>query len=387
LLGSVASVLLLLGSGVASATTVHPNTISVNLSSYGALCNGTHDDRPALASALSAVQAAGGGTITVPSGTCRIVQTASIVFTGVTGPVTIQGASSTSTLSLDTDVAGAYRELLRIFGSNVVLQNLNLTRSSNVFAVFLKVWNTTGFTLNNVMIDGKKNTIGGADVNAIELSAGSGQTLSDMHINGSTIKNSTFGLFQNSSTLGTVNGVTVDHSTFTNNYFDDLEFNAPNSSMSNITVTNSSFSNNQYSDPSGQAGIGVGLANVQTAKVQNNTFNGYFYAPVHIEDRSSHITVDGNQFFNSFKLALNYASMVQIINNSHFITVTNNTFDTSGNTNEIWCVYAGAGGGTAPPSDISITGNTFKLRPLAHDLANYSSPNVTISGNTYVALP
>jgi len=54
-----------------------------------------------------------------------------------------------------------------------------------------------------------------------------------MHINGSTIKNSTFGLFQNSSTLGTVNGVTVDHSTFTNNYFDDLEFNAPNSSMSN----------------------------------------------------------------------------------------------------------------------------------------------------------
>jgi hypothetical protein len=383
ILGTVVVLLAVAGSTTASAA-----DIAVNLGSYGALCDGVHDDRPALEAAIADVQAAGGGTITVPSGTCRIIQTASTIFTPISGPVTILGASPDATLSLDSDVVGDYRELFRVLGDNIVLKDLKLTRSRDVFTVLLKVFGSSGFTLDNVVIDGRQDVIGGADFDAIQLSGGAGETISDLHIDGTTIKNATFGLFQANDTRGTVDGVTVDHSTFTGNFGDDLEFNAPESSMSNITVTNSSFTNNKFTDPSVANGIGVGFANVQTAKVQNNDFSGYTYDPVHIEDRSSHITVDNNRFANSFTAELDFASMIFIVDNSHYISVTNNTFDTSANTNAVACVYASSGGSPAgPPSDITITGNTFKLRPNTTDFANYGATNITMSDNTYVTLP
>lgn len=372
---------------VTGSGTAYAMTVSVNLSDYGALCNGSHDDQPALVAALDDVQSAGGGAITVPSGTCRIVQTGSTIFTPVTTPVTFQGASSTSTLGLDSDVVGDYRELFRIMADDIVLKNLKLTRSRDVFTVLLNVFGSARFTLDNVVIDGRQDTINGADFDAIQLAAGAGETISDMKITRTTVRNTTFGLFQANDTQGTVDGITVDQSTFTGNFGDDLEFNAPNSSMSNITVTNSSFTNNKFTDPSVSAGIGVGLANVQTAKLQGNTFSGYTYDPVHIEDRSRQITVDNNKFSNSFTAPLDYASMVFIINDSHFISVTNNTFDTAANDNEVACVYASSGGGTGPPSDITITGNTFKLRPNASDFANYGATGITMGNNTYVTLP
>jgi len=94
-----------------------------------------------------------------------------------------------------------------------------------------------------------------------------------------------------------------------------------------------------------------------------------------------------NHFANSFKLVRNYASMVFIINDSHFVTVRHNVFDSSGNTNEVWCVYAGAGGGVAPPSYVTITDNTFLLRPNAHVIGNYDAGHVVLERNIVRQIP
>ena len=236
------------------------------------------------------------------------------------------------------------------------------------------------------MLDGRQNTIGG-DGEGIELSGDAGEVISDVKITNATITNCAYGLFQASPTLVTVHNVSVDHATFVGNHDDDLEFNAPSSTMTAIRVTHSTFRDNTYTDPSADAGFGVGLAHVRDALLRNNSFNGYRYDPVHIEDRSGHITVDGNTFKNSFTAPLNYASHVFIVDNSHVIKITGNTFDTRGATNDIAAVYTSAGGGTAAPSDITITGNTFILRPHAVELANYGSPHVVLENNIVRHVP
>jgi len=78
---------------------------------------------------------------------------------------------------------------------------------------------------------------------------------------------------------------------------------------------------------------------------------------------------------------------VFIVDNSHVIKITGNTFDTRGATNDIAAVYTSAGGGTAAPSDITITGNTFILRPHAVELANYGSPHVVLENNIVRHVP
>lgn len=390
---TVGATALLLGAGVAAAA-VRPAVITVNMSSYGATCNGTHNDQPALDAAVTAVRNAGGGTVIVPAGNCRIVQTAGHIYTSLSTPVTIQGSSTTassSTLSLATDDVNGYRELFDISGSNVVLKNLTISRPSNAYAVFLDVVAGSGFKLTNVVIDGHQNTVNGNEIHGVKLTPAAGATISTSSFSKVTIKNTLFGLFEangSPGTVGTVNGFTVDQSTFTGNYDDDLEFNSPYGSMANVTVTNSAFSNNRFSDPADYAGKGVGFANVQTGKIQNNTFSGYKFDPIHIEDRSSHITVDHNQISNAFTTALDFASHVFIVNDVHYVTISNNTFDTSANTNAIACIYASPGGaGLTAPSNITVTGNTFKLRPNATDTADYTSDGMAKSNNTYVSLP
>jgi len=86
----------------------------VSLGSFGARCDGQHDDKAALEAALADVHQHGGGTLVIPTGTCRIVQTAASSITSLQGPITLRGATSAATLSLDTDAPdrpGDFREL------------------------------------------------------------------------------------------------------------------------------------------------------------------------------------------------------------------------------------------------------------------------------------
>jgi len=375
-----------LGAGGRAAKNDAAKNYTANVTDFGARCNGRHDDKQAFEAALAAVHAHGGGTLLIPAGNCRIVQTEASSSTELRGPVTIKGVSAAATISLDRDVPDSFRELFKVTGRGVKVSAIHLVRASAGLSVLLDIYGSHGFRMDNVVLDGRQNTIGG-DGHGIELSGDVGTVISDVKITNSTIKNSAYGLFQASSTLATVHNVAVDHSTFVGNHDDDLEFNAPASTMTTIRVTNSTFRNNTYTDPSAGAGFGVGLAHVRDALLRNNSFNGYRYDPVHIEDRSGHVTVDGNTFKNSFTAPLDYASHVFIVDDSHAITITSNTFDTRGATNDIASVYTSAGGGTAPPRDITITGNTFILRPHAVELANYGSPHVVLKNNTVRHVP
>jgi len=375
-----------LGAGGRAAKNDAAKNYTANVTDFGARCNGRHDDKQAFEAALAAVHAHGGGTLLIPAGNCRIVQTEASSSTELRGPVTIKGVSAAATISLDRDVPDSFRELFKVTGRGVKVSAIHLVRASAGLSVLLDIYGSHGFRMDNVVLDGRQNTIGG-DGHGIELSGDVGTVISDVKITNSTIKNSAYGLFQASSTLATVHNVAVDHSTFVGNHDDDLEFNAPASTMTTIRVTNSTFRNNTYTDPSAGAGFGVGLAHVRDALLRNNSFNGYRYDPVHIEDRSGHVTVDGNTFKNSFTAPLDYASHVFIVDDSHAITIMSNTFDTRGATNDIASVYTSAGGGTAPPRDITITGNTFILRPHAVELANYGSPHVVLKNNTVRHVP
>lgn len=367
---------------------VAPSGYTVNLTDFGATCDGSHNDQPALQAAVDDVTSKGGGTVMVPAKTCRMIQTAGSVFTSINGNVSIQGASNAATLALDTDTQGEYRELFRITGgTNISFKNLQMVRASNVYGIFVDVYAANGLSFDNVTMNGKKNSINGADIHGIAVFGASPNKVSNVKMTNSTIRETDFGMFQDSSVTTIVDGWTVDHSNFEDNYDDDLEFNAPNSSMSNINVTNSSFTNSHASDTSAPSGFAIGFANVQHGSMKNNTISGYNFDPIHIEDRSSDITVDGNNISKSFLSgATDYASHVFVINQSHDIKIINNTFDTSANTNKLDCIYLGQGGGAGPVSNITISGNTFKLKTNANAVGQYGADNVTIGQNTTINL-
>lgn len=358
--------------------------VTADLASYGAACDGTTNDQPALQQAANDMAGRGGGVVTV-SGTCRIVQTASATFTTIAGPVTIRGVTDGATLRLDTDQPGAYRQLFRVSGDDVAFEDVTLARAADIYGIMIGLNGPADLSLDNVLLDGHKNRYPGTTFHGIAIFGDSGD-VRNARMTRTTIRNTDFALFQPSNVTTATDGFTVDRSTFTGNHADDLEFNSPNARMTNITVTNSRFSDNRAADERHIAGFGVGLANVQNALIQGNTFDGYRFEPVHIEDRSADVTVHDNAFTDSFTAPLNFASHVFVVAGSHHITITGNTFDTSANDNRIDCVYLGSGGGAAIDS-VRVRDNTFLLRPNASAIGQYGVTNVEESGNTATPLP
>ena len=375
--------LALMGCGIlpAAAPPSPNNENTVLLTAYGATCDGQHNDQLALQAALNEVSSKGGGVVVVPPATCRILQTESAPWTNLTGPVTIRGASSLSTLSLDSDQPSAYRELFRISGTDPSLQGVRLVRAGDTYGVMVNIGASTNLSFDSVVIDGKKDVYGARVFHGISLGGSSGELIKDVSMVNSTIENVDFGLFQASNIRSTMDGFRVDSSTFIRNHADDLELNAPEGAITHISVTRSRFLDNKKPADSFGSGFGVGLANVQHVLIEKNTFKGYRYEPIHIEDRSGFVTIRDNSFSDSFTVPVNWASHVLVIGSSHDITITSNAFDTTANKNSIDCVYLGAGGGLTAPDRVWVTGNTFKLRPSAEVIAVYGATNVTTSSN------
>jgi len=358
---------------------------SVNLKDFGALCNGVRDERPAFEAAIEDLMNKGGGVLNIPAGDCKVVHTQAALFRWIGDNITIRGVPGASRVSLHSDDPTAYRELFRIEGDNVAFEDLQLVKATPAGGVMLKVYPSSNLRLTRVTMDGGGEEFG-RGLHAMELAGPPGGQFKNILIEDSTIRDFEFGLFQTNAAESIVDGFTVRRSSFTGNYLDDLEFNAPSGTMVNVVVTDSTFRDNR-SDGSG-SGFGVGLANVQHARLENNTFEGYPAEPVHIEDRSSDILVKGNSFKDSYHVNNDWASHVFIISASKFVTIENNTFDTAANTLAMQCIYIGSGGAAPVPSDIAIRNNIFRLRPIAKAVQTYNDPpRVTQSGNTTVNLP
>lgn len=64
------------------------------------------------------------------------------------------------------------------------------------------------------------------------------------------------------------------------------------------------------------------------------------------------------------------------------MTVTNNIFDLTGETNQFYGVYVGPGGNFPNPYNVAISHNIFKLRTNAVALYNPGIATVTFTNNT-----
>jgi hypothetical protein len=359
----------------------------VNAKTYGALCDGSHDDRPAIVRALGYLSSKGGGTLTIPAGNCRFLQTGTSGVTGVGANISIRGTgASTSRLMLACDSRDSYREMFRISGGNVSIENVSLVRSTACAGVMIALRPYTGFTLRNVIMDGQYQ-LGGGGMHALIQPHLSSGTYKNISLIGTTIKNFPgYGLLQPNSATTATDGIFVDGCTFSGNGSDDLEFNAPNGSMINVTVKNSKFLNNRHVGSG--AGFAIGMANVENVMLSNNLFDGYNIEPIHIENHSSNVTVQDSSFKRSFLESRSWASHVNAMSGVQNVTIRRNTFDTSANTHSINVIFVGAGGAGAPePHNVKILSNKFLLRPLSK-MAYYSGiSGVTITGNTVTNIP
>lgn len=100
------------------------------------------------AQSASAVDAQGSIVAAEPSGcrrqTCRIVQTASAVFTSLYGGVTIRGRFAASQLTLDTDDPTQFRELFSVSGAGTGLVDRRLVRARDLYTVMIDIKQSTG---------------------------------------------------------------------------------------------------------------------------------------------------------------------------------------------------------------------------------------------------
>ena len=336
-------------------TTARRPPAALNLRQFGAKGDGVTDDRPALSAAFDVLTRRGGGTLLVPAGEYKIVQTAQTVFCQIPPNTTIQGAGDVSKFTLYADGAG-YCELFRVAGDGVRLRDLMLRRGNEAQGVMVTVFPSDGFAMDGVTAYGLNHRFG-KGMHGMQF--GGGGLITNVAVDRCMFRGFDYGVFQKNEETGTVRGVSVTDSTFWENAADDLEFNAPSGVMTDVTVVGCRFSDN-LSGGKG-AGFGVGLANVQRANVWRNTFDNYGSEPVHLEDRTADVTVSENWFTNCSTRASDWASHVLMITSTKRVKVTGNTFDLTGS--PAVGVYAGPGapGGIEVwPSEIAVTGNTFR---------------------------
>ena len=370
---------------------------TVNVRNVGAVGDGSHDDGPAIRTAVSQVNSAGGGTVYFPAGTYRCVATSALLL-GSNLTVLGDGAAQ-SVIAFE---AAALTTFAQNTGDAVTVKNLTVRRNSDFAAVLFEMLSHNGFTFDGVTLDGRRDIYPNNYCHGLQLGVDNGTASNLKLINGTKLTKISYGLFQANPSTGTTNTIEVRNCTFTQNYNDDLEFNAPNGLMTGITVDSCTFSNNQQ-QVEGQGGFGVGIAHCSNATVSNCTFTDYYHEAVHIEDRSSNIKVLGSTFTRCGKIQ--YAD-IHVVSSSDTVLIQNNTINSADNTsaNFSGCVVCNQAGAGNPPSHITVdnnrincgptngvvfqvntgavTNNTFTTTSAAHDYIDWGSTNITISGNT-----
>lgn len=381
-LAFVCSLVLKTGRPLTAAQATSASSSGVlNVKSYGARGDGQADDRPAFAKALDALEAAGGGTLVVPPGTYKVQATASLMYLPVPANVTIRGTGGASKLVLQSDDPKAYRELLRVTGDHAALEDLHLSRSGTLGSgVIVKFFPCARVVLRGVTIDGQNEAHPG-DVHGIEFAGVPDGRYRDITLDRCTVTRVNYGLFMTNESKAQVKGFIATDCLFQRNRADDLQFNAPSGAMTDITVSGCRFEDNQNTKPSNGAGFGFGLANAQRASLRDCRFENYRCQAVHIEDRSEGVSISGCTFVNCGSEGF---AVINIINNSHGIAISENHFDLRDVKNSFPAVKITTGGPKLTyPSEILVRGNVFKLGARYSGVEAFSVPRLIVADNIF----
>lgn len=274
--------------------------------------------------------------------------------------VSLKGTGASSGFEILSPNSTTYTELFKMKEGNNNLENLVLKRDSNVYGRMLDIENGSSYFFKNIRIDGgRKNSP--TDFAAIALSPQKDYSISNFHLENSSISNTTYGIVEDSKYSGTVENVFILDNSFFKNSATDVELNAPIGVGRNIEVSRNSFSSNEST--SEMAGFGVGIANYSKVKVNKNSFNSYPMNALHIEDRSSEIEVSENSFVKTSYKNTGYAADVIILSGSHEISFHKNFFDATQQENSKSLLLVTRGSTTASsPYGITVYGdNSAKL--------------------------
>jgi hypothetical protein len=329
-------------------------TLNLKDEPFSAVGDGRADDRPALKRAMFASRP--GDTVLIPPGHYRIVLTGGALT--IQQGVTLLGEAGKSVFLLGTDGKNSdYREFLRP-QSDVLLEGITIERDADFTAILFAVsGDANNFGVRNCTFTGNQSRFCAHDCHAIRVGFG---VVKNFTLDGTTIQDCCYGLFQPNSATGTLDGMTVEHCRFERNTASDLEFNSPNGVMRNIDVRECFFGDNRSKTSAG--GFAVGFANVTGGRVENCVMRNYGSEALHVEDRSSDIRLVANTICAGSLRQSN--GVIMVVNNSKAVEISGNVIDARQNTNRTHLILVTAGGKSfANPTDVSVTDNILVNGP------------------------
>lgn len=327
---------------------------AADIRDFGARADGVTNDADAVRAAIR--EAAGTRPVSFPDGVTAVTMGAPFALPA--GAVLV-GAPGRATIRVDG--TGMFCVPA---GDDVTLSGLRVERGGRgTDLVLINATPFAGLTLEHVTLDGGLGGSGYCHGVRLGVRGGAGAraTATGFRMISSTLANLTYGLFQANDDTVVTDGVEVAGCRFADNEYTSLEFNSPKGDIRNILVTESLFTGSPRTT---EVGFGVGLAHVTGATLRNNTFTDWPGEAVHIEDDSSAITVQDNDFA---RCGLERYAHVQIIAGSDGVRVAGNRFDARMNTEPVALVNALQGGagltaGGRPlrvPSNVTVDGNTM----------------------------
>lgn len=323
----------------------------LNVMNYGAVGNGTTDDRAAIQSAIdAAASGAGGGVVYFPAGTYRVEE---ILF-----------LKSNITLSLE-DGATILNGINQASHPSIVFMTGPFTEDGEQVT-----WSAT----ENITISG-----GTIDMNG-ELNAG-----------GTACKNLPNIGSSGALALGYCSNITIQNVTFLDSYKGHA---IQLCACSDVVINNCNFKGQALPSTLTDSQI----INLETIQIEPSTTNGFPYALNNTGECSEGIEIKNCYFGSSAKCgepvtAIGTHNQVSWTEKCNDITISNNTFDNMVYAGVRFCGY----------EDVTIQGNTFVKKTQAQSV-NYRSngcflvnaycynnttetldlnKNITITGNTF----
>jgi hypothetical protein len=332
---------------------------------WGAKGDGVADDSQAVGKAVSA-----GRRVHFTRGTYLVTQP----LIPAAGTLIVGEGMGVSKLEVVSS-AVAHLQGISVRADNISIRDLTIEMNKS-----------NGLTVRGIQFDGPSRNINidgvefvGVGASAVESSSFSltvaGHDISDLYVSRSNFFNVTWAILKDNSDTSKQTNTVFDRCSVRNSA-EGFTFNSPNGVWTGASVTNSFFD--------GLSSWGVGFANSQFGQIINNRFGNIASEAVHIEDRSSNISIVGNAFGNINPQTPRGA--IWILSGSHQVNLQANTFDLTHNSAAPVLGVVVEPGGLPPimaPYDVTITGNTFLCSLNSEAILISDIPSITISNNIF----